>query len=159
KLLHASFADLNKALTDAVQSSAQQSEALKKSGGKRDPLQFRVANRLYGQSGQEFRKSFLELLREVYRAPLEQVDFKSDPEGISKRINIWVAEQTSNRIQNLIPPGILTRYTRLVLVNALYFKAAWQDAFQKGRTSPRPFHVRGAANTTDVPTMMRRGMI
>ena len=71
--------------------------------------------------------------------------------------NAWVAEQTSDRIQNLIPPGLLNKYTRLVLVNALYFKAAWQDAFQKQLTSPQPFHVRGATSTTNVPTMMRRG--
>jgi serpin B len=159
KLLHASFANLNRSLADAAQSSAQQSEALKKSGGRRDPLQFRVANRLYCQSDQEFRQPFLELLRDVYRSPLEQVDFIANADDVARRINAWVNEQTAGRIQNLIPPGLLTKYTRLVLVNALYFKAAWQDAFRKELTSPQPFHVRGAAATINVPTMMRRGMM
>ncbi len=157
--LHASFADLEKALREAAQASAKRAGAAKPEGGKREALQLRVANRLYGQKGAEFRTPFLELLRDVYRAPLEQVDFKTDAGSAARKINTWVGEQTAGRISNLIPAGVLDEYTRLVLVNALYFKAAWRDAFTKEATTPQPFHVRGAAATVDVPTMSRRGLM
>ena len=121
-------------------------------------MQLRSANRLYGQGSFDFREPFLTLLRETYRAPLERVDFVNNPRGsVDKSINRWVEEQTAGRIRNLIPPGVLDRSTRLVLVNALYLKAAWQTAFRKESTTPQPFHVRGAAATTDVATMTRHG--
>jgi len=157
KSLHAGFADLRAALVTAAEKSAATADAIKRQGGKRDPLQLRVANRLYGQLGQDFRAPFLALLRDIYLAPLEQVDFVSNADGVAKRINAWVEEQTAGRIASLIPPGVLDKYSRLVLVNALYLKAAWQDAFRKEATSPQPFHSGGAAATTKVPTMTRRG--
>jgi len=64
-----------------------------------------------------------------------------------------VAEQTKQRIRDLIPSGALDHLTRLVLVNALYFKAPWADRFSESATRPLPFHA-GGGNPVDVPTMM-----
>ena len=48
--------------------------------------------------------------------------------------------QTHDRIPEILPEGTIDPLTRLVLVNALYFKAPWRSPFEKSATSPGPFH-------------------
>jgi serpin B len=71
-----------------------------------------------------------------------------------KRINDWVSEMTHNKILDIIPPSIPHLNTRLVLVNAVYFKATWATPFDKARTTNAPFHLE-SGKTVSVP-MMRR---
>ena len=60
---------------------------------------------------------------------------------VVESINRWVETQTRDRIKDLIPAGLITRDTRLVLANAIYLKAAWAEDFQP---EPRmPFRVGG----------------
>lgn len=148
--IHDAFAELKYSLDAAVAKSVERSKALKC-----DPMTFEVANRLFGQKGVNFLSPFLELAKNIYGAPLEQVDFKADADQAIAIINGWVEDQTHKRITNLIPPGALNATTRLVLVNAIYMKAPWTDPFQVGDTKPEPFHVHGAGAGTDVPTMSR----
>jgi serpin B len=107
----------------------------------RQPLQLRVANRLFGQKGRPFLPAFLTLLTDKYGAPLEQMDFKAAPDPSRKQINQWVEDNTEKRIKDLLPPPAVTADTRLVLVNALYFKADWEDKFEKQRTQAADFFV------------------
>ncbi len=154
--LNSSFAALEKELTDIEKSTAQTVEERKgKHGGPKEPITFSVANRLYGQEGYDFRKAFLGVVKESYGAPVEQLDFKSASDKATKLINTWVADQTHDRIQDLIPAGALTEKTRLVLVNAIYLKAAWTVAFIKEGTQPEPFHVDGG-DAQDVPMMTHK---
>lgn len=152
--LNISFAALQKEL-DAVH---QQSEAAVKAvppgrrWGPKEPITLTVANRLFAQSGFEYHKPFLDLLRDDYNAPLEMLDFKADPGKAEDHINTWVAEQTLKRIRNLLPDDALTKDTRLVLVNAIYLKAPWRKGFREGGTKPGPFHVNGGP-AENVPMM------
>ena len=116
------------------------------------PVQLRVANRLFGQRGYNFRAEFLSALASGYGAPLEELDFAASPENARVRINRWVEKQTRKKIKDLIPQCGVTRLTRLVLTNAIYFKAPWTAKFERSATMPRPFHVAGAG-TENVPTM------
>jgi serpin B len=100
-----------------------------------------TANRIFGQSGFAFRPAYLELLTKNYGAPLESVDFVSDPESAATTINSWVAERTHDRIRDLVSADSLTPDTRLVLVNAIYFKAGWQSTFEAAATQTLPFRV------------------
>jgi serpin B len=50
-----------------------------------------------------------------------------------------VSEQTEQRIKDLIPAGVLDAMTRLVLTNAVYFNAAWQNPFAKEATQAGDF--------------------
>lgn len=115
-----------------------------------------VANRLFGQAGYVFRPAFLDVVREAYGAGLEQLDIRSDPSGARAYINGWVEEQTRDRIQDLLPQGTPTPDTRLVLVNAIYFKASWETPFRERATTTEAFH-RLDGQTTDVPLMHRVG--
>jgi serpin B len=111
-----------------------------------------LANRLFGQKDYDFLPSFLKVQRDFYAAPLEEVDFIRATEAARKTINSWVERQTDDKIQDLIKPGILTVDTRLVLANAIYFKAAWQRPFDINRTAAEKFFV-PPDNTVKVPTM------
>ena len=63
-----------------------------------------------------------------------------------------MAAQTKDKIQELIERGLLTPDTRLVLTNAIYFKARWQEEFHKANTADKPFSV-APDKTIQVPTM------
>ena len=56
-------------------------------------------------------------------------------------INQWVEEQTNKKIQELIPQGSINASTKLILVNAIYFKGDWDVKFHKSRTYKQDFHV------------------
>ncbi|XP_051655444.1 serpin B6-like isoform X7 [Manacus candei] len=101
----------------------------------------RTANRLYGEKTFEFLSSFLESSQKSYHAGLEPTDFMNAWEDSRKRINGWVEERTEGKIQNLLAEGILDSLTRLVLVNAIYFKGNWENQFNKLGTAERPFHI------------------
>jgi serpin B len=152
--IHDAFAELKRALDSAVAKSVELSKQLKC-----DPMTFEVANRLFGQEGVDFLSPFLELTKNLYGAPLEQVDFKTNADQAIATINSWVEDQTHKRITNLIPPKALDATTRLVLVNAIYMKAPWTEPFPAGGTKPEGFHVRGADMVTDVPTMSRQAKL
>ncbi|NWX12619.1 SPB6 protein, partial [Aegotheles bennettii] len=101
----------------------------------------RTANRLYGEKTFEFLSSFIESSEKVYHAGLEQTDFIHAWEDARKQINGWVEEKTEGKIQNLLAEGILNSLTRLVLVNAIYFKGNWEKQFDKERTDEMPFQI------------------
>ncbi|XP_071409488.1 serpin B6-like isoform X1 [Pithys albifrons albifrons] len=101
----------------------------------------RTANRLYGEKTFEFLSSFLESSQKSYHAGLEATDFVNAWEDSRKQINGWVEERTEGKIQNLLAEGILDSMTRLVLVNAIYFKGKWEKPFKKVSTRERPFQI------------------
>jgi serpin B len=153
--IHASFSALQGALQDSAKKSAAVVEQTKKLGGPNEPIALSVANRLFAQNGYDFRKSFRTLVQKYYGAPFEPLDFRKDSAGATQQINKWVAEQTRDRIRDLIPAGALNETTRLVLANAIYLKAAWTHEFNNRLTKPASFHVRGGAGV-DVPMMRRQ---
>ncbi|NWH64577.1 SPB6 protein, partial [Geococcyx californianus] len=100
----------------------------------------KTANRLYGEKTFEFLSSFVESSQKFYHAGLEQTDFKHAWEDSRKQINGWVEEKTEGKIQNLLAEGIVDSLTRLVLVNAIYFKGNWEKPFSKN-TTEMPFQI------------------
>lgn len=115
-----------------------------------------VANSLWPQAKYSFREEYLSTVRESYDAAITPLNYATDPEAARERINGWVVDRTAGKIEDLIPPGVLTPLTRLVLVNAIYFKGLWASPFSEERTSPLPFHLPGG-ETVQVPTMFQTG--
>jgi len=111
-----------------------------------------VVNRIWGQEGYEFLDAFLDTLATNYGAGLRLLDFASGPEEARVAINEWVSEQTEGRIEELIPPNVITGLTRLVLTNAIYFNAAWARPFNEDLTKDGPFHLLDGGEVT-VPMM------
>jgi serpin B len=110
-----------------------------------------LANRLWVQAGRPLAAAFLELTGRSYGAAAEMVDFAREP-AARHAINRWVEEHTAGVIKDLIPAGLLDADTRLVLTNAVYFKAEWVTPFAPGHTTGRPFHP-APGRSKDVPTM------
>lgn len=120
-------------------------------GSKEHNFQLDVANAMWGQKGYPFQPAFNQTLQANFGAAIRLVDFGQSQQA-RKTINDWVAQQTQQKIQDLMPPDSIAGDTRLVLTNAIYFKAHWDKEFHEGVTQPGEFHVTGD-KTTQVPMM------
>ena len=114
-----------------------------------------ITNSVWGQEGYGFLPDFLDTLALNYGDEVRTVDFRRDPEGARVRINDWVAKETEERIKDLIPSGAIDELTRLVLANAIYFRAAWLLPFDESDTADRPFHLLDGSER-DVPMMRQQ---
>ncbi|MBA3943072.1 MAG: hypothetical protein H0X37_00750 [Herpetosiphonaceae bacterium] len=100
------------------------------------PFVLKNANAIWGQHGYPWKPAFLDLLAEQYGAGLRVVDFQAAPEPARTTINDWVKGATAGKIVDLLPASAVTNMTRMVLTNAIYFKADWLNHFQKELTRP-----------------------
>lgn len=110
----------------------------------------RAANQTWVQNRLPVRQQYLDALAAQYGVEAVAADFGHDPDGMRRAINGWVSERTNALIPELFPQDSISNDTVLVLVNALYFKAAWKDPFVTA--SAAPFHTGGGA-TVPVPMM------
>jgi serpin B len=115
-------------------------------------VQLSIANALWGQEGFTFVPAFLDTLAANYGAGMRVVDFVEATEAARQAINDWVAGETNERITDLIPEGVLSEMTRLVLTNAVYLDATWSSIFAKDATSDAPFSLLDGSQVV-VPTM------
>lgn len=126
--LHKAFGALQKQLNEKAKAGA---------------FKLNIANALWGQKGFDFLDEYLCTLKGNYDAPLNTVDFRDGVkrEAARNEINKWVEEITNDKIADLIKPGVLDSLTRLVLVNAIYFKGDWAEKFDEKKTEQMPFYV------------------
>jgi serpin B len=110
--------------------------------------QLSVGNRLWGQDGYPWVQDFLDVNAVHYDAPLADLDFAANPESARVTINDWVEEQTKGKIEDLLQPGVITSDTRLVLTNAIYFKADWASQFDEGDTYDGAFTLADGSQVT-----------
>jgi serpin B len=99
-----------------------------------------TSNNLWLQKDFNFLNDYLNIVTNYYLAGLTTLDFVNDPEGARQTINSKVEEQTEGKIKELFPSGTINSYTRLVLTNAIYFKATWKYKFT-GYTYEQDFYV------------------
>jgi serpin B len=117
-------------------------------GATGEGFKLNVVNAIWGQKGFKFTQSYLDLLAQNYGAGMRIQDFQNAAEASRQTINEWVADQTANKITDLLPQGSITDLTRLVLTNAIYFNAAWATQFDKGATRDGQFTLLGGGNVT-----------
>ena len=98
-----------------------------------------IANAIWGQDGGLLRNEFRDLIVQVYAGEVNLVDFIRESESVRRRINESVEEKTKTKIRELIPAGGVDARTRLVIVNAVYFKGGWELVFEKDETRHKPF--------------------
>ncbi|KAK2510191.1 hypothetical protein MC885_015088 [Smutsia gigantea] len=110
----------------------------------------RMANRFFGEmtciflsSHTEyfFPKIFHESCLPFYHAELEQLSFAKATKQSRKHINTWVSKQTEGKIRELLPGNSIDADTRLLLVNAIYFKGRWNEQLNKTYTREMPFNI------------------
>ncbi|XP_065155055.1 leukocyte elastase inhibitor-like isoform X10 [Paramisgurnus dabryanus] len=118
------------------------------------PYMLSLANRLYGEKSYQFIDKFISETQKYYQAGLESVDFIKNSEAARVNINNWVEENTQGKIKDLLKHGVLNNLTRLVLVNAIYFKGNWEKKFKKEATVDQRFKVN--KNKTKKVKMMKQ---
>jgi serpin B len=137
------------ALTTHLESLAGDVE---KSDGTKTRLDLDAANALFAQRGFTWGEPFLEALARDYGAGVNVVDWGGATEAARKAVNAWTAEQTRDKIPEILPEGSVDGLTRLVLVNTLYLKAPWASPFDKDLTDDGPFTLLDGRQS-DVPLM------
>ena len=146
--LHSAFNALDRTL-------ASRGKAPRGTPNQSEPKQYfrlTISNAVWGQHGYGFLPVFLDVLAENYGAGMRPLDFAGAPDESRVRINDWVAEETGDKVRDLLPPGTIDPSTRLVLTNAIYFNASWHWPFDRRLTKLRPFHLAGGGSV-DVPMM------
>uniref|UniRef100_A0A8C8U9A1 Serpin domain-containing protein n=1 Tax=Peromyscus maniculatus bairdii TaxID=230844 RepID=A0A8C8U9A1_PERMB len=92
-------------------------------------------------------QTFKESCLQFYHSELEQLSFVKAAEESRKHINTWVSEQTEGKIPELLSGDSVNSETRLVLVNALYFKGKWHQPFHEDCTIEMPFKINQVRNS------------
>ena len=117
----------------------------------------RCANALWTNCKNPIRDEFKKTLKSSYAAEAQEADFQTNPDGECDKINKWVAKKTEKKISELFPKKSLSKDTILVLANALYFKAEWDNKFNKKYTQNQQFTL-SDGSLVDV-SMMRKGSV
>ncbi|XP_008703074.1 serpin B8 [Ursus maritimus] len=110
----------------------------------------RTANRLFGEKTCDFLPAFRESCRQFYAAELEELSFAEDSEECRRRINDWVAQKTEGKISEILGAGAVDPLTKLVLVNAIYFKGKWNEQFDRKHTRGMPFKINQEKKTVQM---------
>lgn len=97
-----------------------------------------VANKVYLKEGWTLKPEFQEVAVKKFNSEAESINFANSVPAAAN-INGWVEGKTNNKIKDLIKSDSLDQDTRLVLVNAIYFKGNWQHQFKKEATRKEPF--------------------
>ncbi|XP_063917698.1 alaserpin-like [Zophobas morio] len=119
-----------------------------------DPYTLKTANKMYIKNNFEIKPDFKQVATEAFFADSESIDFVENVKA-AETMNTWVEKQTENRIQNLISPDVVNNETRLVLINALYFKANWSSRFHLSYTKKIDFY-KSAADVVKVDAMTNK---
>lgn len=120
--------------------------------GREGKVTLSVANSLWPDERYPFLDTYMATVRERFRSEVFPVNF-AETEAARQQINTWVEDATEQLIKDLIQPGVLNALTRMVLVNAIYFKGTWQTTFGPEVTRPQPFHL-ADGSVIEVPTMV-----
>jgi len=115
-----------------------------------------IANAIWAEKSYSFLPSFMDLVQKEYKSKISLADFVGNAEKERVVINTWVEDQTNDKIKDLIPEGVLDALTRMVLVNAIYFKGDWASQFKESHTRERDFHVT-AEKKVKAKMMYQRG--
>nr|WIM01378.1 serpin [Limnephilus flavicornis] len=101
-----------------------------------------VANKVFVKEGDKYvlAPAFKKDTIDVFSSEAENVDFAKNV-AAAALINNWVEDKTNKRIKDLISADDLDDDTRLVLINAIYFKGSWKDKFDASLTKKKDFFI------------------
>lgn len=98
----------------------------------------KVANSLWLNKNDKFLPSYVKKAETVFDAQARAINFGNTQEA-ANLINQWVEEKTNKMIDKLVSPDSLSADCSLVLANALYFEAKWENSFDKRATHQTTF--------------------
>lgn len=115
-----------------------------------NPL-MKTANKIYVQEGYSVQAAFNDSIVQDFYTSAELLNFAQSASAADE-INNWVANETNDLITNLISPSSLSSETKMVLVNAIYFKGKWTKAFNTANTNAQSFTT-DSKNSAQIPFM------
>ena len=110
----------------------------------------KTANSVWVDDDFSVRNSYVDRLAKEYDAQATSLSF-ADPATVHA-INNWCSEHTEGLIEGIVDK--LTPQMKMVLANALYFKAEWMKTFNASMTRDAVFH--GSKRDSDVPFMSKK---
>lgn len=105
----------------------------------------KVANKIYLMANCSVKSSFNEIAQKFFHSEAESVDFVNY-KAAAKNINEWVSAKTNKKIKNSVNKDDLGIMSRILIVNAIYFKGTWANKFDPKFTHKANFHL----NDTEV---------
>ena len=111
-----------------------------------------TGNRIWVDEGFDLLTAFTKLLDEHYGSGVGEVNFTGAHESARQTINAWIAEQTRQKIEELLKEGDVSPQTALVLTNAIQFTGDWLTQFDPEDTREQTFHA-ADGSTVQVPMM------
>jgi len=155
ELLTQDIKDINKVVSvysgKAVKKQSEDETAQKEAVTEENPL-FKQANGLWAEKTYAFLPDYIKSIKKNFKAKAKNVDFVNKSEAARREINTWTAKATDNKIKNLFPDGSIDARSRMVLVNAVYFKGSWQYPFNKENTYDAEF-TKNNGEVIKVPMM------
>lgn len=101
----------------------------------------RTGNALWVQHDFPLHDSYTSHVKNYYGAQAALVDFVEQPSQTRDTINQFIAQQTGNRIKDIVSPEDINALTRLMITNAIYFKGTWEWEFDRRKTQDRDFWI------------------
>ncbi|WP_165244723.1 serpin family protein [Paludisphaera soli] len=109
-----------------------------------------TANAGWFDEREEILPGFVDRLERSYHAKPHRVDFARSPDAARETINQWVADQTRDKIRDLLKPEHVRPGTSFILTSAIYFKGLWTFPFRAEATTDETFQ----ASSGPVPVKM-----
>ncbi|XP_018310584.1 antichymotrypsin-2 isoform X2 [Mycetomoellerius zeteki] len=116
-------------------------------------IELHIANKVYVQDGFDLMAEFLAICTNIFQSSISRLNFKNNELAV-KAINSWVQKATNNKIFDIISSDDIDEDTKIMLINAIYFKSKWLHKFDEMNTVKRKFHI-SKTETNLVPTMFK----
>jgi len=117
--------------------------------------QLKITNAIIHDQKTNLKQEYQQSAKQCLEARAEEADFRNQPEEARRKINQYVSQATHQKIQELLKQGSLNKETRVVLANALYYKAAWEQTFNQQQTKQGTFYRQGRQEDRQQVQMMR----
>lgn len=130
-------------------------KSLNARAAKSDELDLHTANALWADGSVEIKQRYTSHLKRFYEMETQRIDYRLNPEKARQTINLWTKEITNGKIPDLLGPGTVTEATRLVLANAIYFRSAWLELFDRESTEESDFHLEDGTSV-EIPLMFNK---
>lgn len=102
-----------------------------------------IANGLFQDKDLKLKPDYMSSTKDCYETEIDQVDFRNQLEQTREKVNQWVSDKTSQKIPELFKKDSLNQDDKMVLANAIYFKASWKNSFDKKATKQDTFYKNG----------------
>jgi len=102
-----------------------------------------IANGIFHDKQTQLKQEYQQSTQQCLEAEVREEDFKNQLEQTRQQINKFIADKTENKIRELFKRDALKKDDRVVLANAIYMKAAWEQTFNKQQTKQGQFYRQG----------------